>query len=81
MTPHNPDEISEDQRAAIQDWTRALKQRKVRNRDIQENIERVEHHVNGLILSRLMMLMVVLGLVFWRKSHLGNQGALLNWPA
>jgi len=62
MTLHYLDEVCEDQRAAIQDWTlslenwntsehlppHALEQLKVRSRDIQEHIERVVHHVNRL---------------------------------
>ena len=147
MTLHYLDEVCEDQRAAIQDWSlcletwspsehlspQALEQLKVRSRDIQEHIERVVHHVNrleqstettiqlhfnvqgnrtnaimrtltvltavflplnlitgffgmnfetfdfirredGLALTELMMLAVVLvlGLVFWRKRYIGE---------
>jgi len=60
---HHLDEICEDQRSAIQDWTEALEdwepsdalggQRglellKVRSRDVLEHIERVVHHVRRL---------------------------------
>lgn len=59
---HHLDEICEDQRAAIQDWTdgldemksdtvhsdRALELLKVRSRDVLEHIERVVHHVRRL---------------------------------
>jgi magnesium transporter len=60
---HRLDEICEDQRAAVQDWTEALKswpmpadmagQRErellqVRSRDVLEHIERVLHHVRRL---------------------------------
>lgn len=59
---HQLDEICEDQRAAIQDWTdgleglkhentysdRALELLKVRSRDVLEHIERVVHHVRRL---------------------------------
>ncbi|MGC4397969.1 magnesium transporter CorA family protein [Hydrogenophaga sp. T2] len=60
---HQLDEICEDQRSAIQDWTEALEdwepgeaiggQRglellKVRSRDVLEHIERVVHHVRRL---------------------------------
>jgi len=60
---HMLDEICEDQRAAVQDWTEALEtwpdgvtpsaQRerellKVRSRDVLEHIERVVHHVRRL---------------------------------
>ncbi len=62
MTLHYLDEICEDQRVAIQDWSLALDARKsnahlsasslehlkVRSRDILEHIERVAHHVNRL---------------------------------
>jgi magnesium transporter len=62
MTLHYLDEICEDQRVAIQDWTQsleswtasdhlqpqALEHLKVRSRDILEHIERVVHHVNRL---------------------------------
>lgn len=62
MTLHYLDEICEDQRVAIQDWTlsldtwesnailsaSSLEHLKVRSRDIQEHIERVVHHVNRL---------------------------------
>lgn len=146
MTLHYLDEVCEDQRAAIQDWTlslegwstsehlppQALEQLKVRSRDILEHIERVVHHVNrleqstettiqlhfnvqgnrandimrtltvltavflplnlitgffgmnfetfefihredGILLTELMMLAVVLvlGIVFWRKRYIG----------
>ncbi len=147
MTLHQLDDICEDQRTAIEDWTRsleawspserlqaqALEHLKVRSRDILEHIERVVHHVNrleqgaettiqlhfhvqgnrtneimrtltvltavflplnlitgffgmnfetfdfihredGLLLTELFMLLVVLvlGLVFWRKRYLGH---------
>ncbi len=147
MALHQLDEICEDQRTAIEDWTRsletwspserlppqALEHLKVRSRDILEHIERVVHHVSrleqgaettiqlhfhvqgnrtneimrtltvltavflplnlitgffgmnfetfdfihredGLLLTELFMLMVVLvlGVVFWRKRYLGN---------
>lgn len=59
---HYLDEICEDQRAAIQDWTdglddwvleasdgaRSLELLKVRSRDVLEHIERVVHHVRRL---------------------------------
>jgi Mg2+ and Co2+ transporter CorA len=59
---HHLDEICEDQRAAIQDWTdgleglkhegvysdRAMELLKVRSRDVLEHIERVVHHVRRL---------------------------------
>jgi len=60
---HHLDEICEDQRASLQDWTEALKtwpdadtpagQRErdllqVRSRDVLEHIERVVHHVRRL---------------------------------
>ena len=60
---HHLDEICEDQRSAIQDWTEALKtwpdaetpggQRErellhIRSRDVLEHIERVVHHVRRL---------------------------------
>lgn len=59
---HHLDEICEDQRAAVQDWTdgldglsmqdesqtRALELLKVRSRDVLEHIERVVHHVRRL---------------------------------
>jgi Mg2+ and Co2+ transporter CorA len=63
MSLHHLDEICEDQRAAMQDWTDALEawpdadtpagQRerdllKVRSRDVLEHIERVVHHVRRL---------------------------------
>lgn len=63
MSLHHLDEICEDQRAAIQDWTDAVEawpaaptpagQReqellKVRSRDVLEHIERVVHHVRRL---------------------------------
>jgi Mg2+ and Co2+ transporter CorA len=62
LSLHNLDEICEDQRAAIQDWTdalndlpitadtnaRALELLKVRSRDVLEHIERVVHHVQRL---------------------------------
>jgi len=63
MGLHHLDEICEDQRAAIQDWTDALEgwpeadtpaeQRErdllaVRSRDVLEHIERVVHHVRRL---------------------------------
>ena len=62
LTLHYLDEISEDQRAAIQDWIEALdawletdslsskdlELVKVRSRDVLEHIERVVHHVNRL---------------------------------
>ncbi len=63
LSLHNLDEVCEDQRAAIQDWTEALKtwpeastpagQREhdllqVRSRDVLEHIERVVHHVQRL---------------------------------
>jgi magnesium transporter len=63
MSLHQLDDVCEDQRAAIQDWTDALEtwppaatpagQRdqellKVRSRDVLEHIERVVHHVRRL---------------------------------
>ncbi|MGI9134227.1 MAG: magnesium transporter CorA family protein [Rhodoferax sp.] len=63
LSLHRLDEICEDQRAAVQDWTEALKgwpeadtpgaQRErdllqVRSRDVLEHIERVVHHVRRL---------------------------------
>jgi magnesium transporter len=62
LSLHYLDEICEDQRAAIQDWTdalndvplssesnpRALELLKVRSRDVLEHIERVVHHVQRL---------------------------------
>jgi magnesium transporter len=63
LSLHMLDEICEDQRAAVQDWTEALNtwpaattpvaQRerellKVRSRDVLEHIERVVHHVRRL---------------------------------
>jgi magnesium transporter len=147
MTLHYLDEICEDQRVAIQDWSQslegwaasdtlqpqALEHLKVRSRDILEHIERVVHHVNrleqstettiqlhfnvqgnrtneimrtltvltavflplnlitgffgmnfeafdfihredGLALTELFMLtlVVVMGVVFWRKRYLGD---------
>ena len=63
LTLHYLDELCEDQRAAIQDWTDALKARtdplndlqlrerellEVRSRDVLEHIERVAHHVRRL---------------------------------
>jgi magnesium transporter len=63
LSLHMLDEICEDQRAAVQDWTEALEtwpdgitpatQRerellKVRSRDVLEHIERVVHHVRRL---------------------------------
>ena len=62
MTLHFLDEICEDQRVTLQDWTQslenwttseslqpqALEHLKVRSRDILEHIERVVHHVNRL---------------------------------
>jgi Mg2+ and Co2+ transporter CorA len=62
LSLHYLDEICEDQRAAIQDWTdalndlplsvgfspRALDLLKVRSRDVLEHIERVVHHVHRL---------------------------------
>ncbi len=147
MTLHQLDDICEDQRTALEDWTRALEawspserlppqaleHLKVRSRDILEHIERVVHHVNrleqgaettiqlhfhvqgnrtneimrtltvltavflplnlitgffgmnfetfdflhredGLLLTELFMLLVVLvlGVVFWRKRYLGH---------
>ena len=64
MGLHQPDEICEDQRAAVQDWIDALQswlnedssktERKalellhVRSRDVLEHIERVIHHVHRL---------------------------------
>jgi Mg2+ and Co2+ transporter CorA len=63
LSLHHLDEICEDQRASLQDWTEALKtwpdadtpagQRErdllqVRSRDVLEHIERVVHHVRRL---------------------------------
>ena len=62
LSLHYLDEVCEDQRAAIQDWTdalndfplsseshpRALELLKVRSRDVLEHIERVVHHVQRL---------------------------------
>ena len=63
LTLHYLDELCEDQRAAIQDWTDALKAAsdpigdqqlrerdllEVRSRDVLEHIERVAHHVRRL---------------------------------
>ncbi|MEI8170955.1 MAG: magnesium transporter CorA family protein [Rhodoferax sp.] len=63
LSLHHLDEICEDQRAAVQDWTEAIKtwpdadsplsQRErdllqVRSRDVLEHIERVVHHVRRL---------------------------------
>jgi Mg2+ and Co2+ transporter CorA len=63
LSLHHLDEICEDQRAAIQDWTEAIKtwpeansdtERRerellqVRSRDVLEHIERVVHHVRRL---------------------------------
>jgi magnesium transporter len=63
LTLHQLDEICEDQRAALQDWTEALNTwqtpstpngskeldlLKVRSRDVLEHIERVVHHVRRL---------------------------------
>ena len=62
LSLHYLDEICEDQRAAIQDWTdalndvpmnpedppRELELLKVRSRDVLEHIERVVHHVQRL---------------------------------
>ena len=63
LSLHYLDEVCEDQRAALQDWTEALKtwpdpdtpsgQRErdllqVRSRDVLEHIERVVHHVRRL---------------------------------
>ena len=63
LTLHKLDEICEDQRSAVQDWTDALETwplpdtasglreldlLKVRSRDVLEHIERVVHHVRRL---------------------------------
>ncbi len=63
LSLHHLDEICEDQRSAVQDWTEAIKtwpdantptgQRErdllqVRSRDVLEHIERVVHHVRRL---------------------------------
>jgi Mg2+ and Co2+ transporter CorA len=83
LSLHHLDEICEDQRAAIQDWTEAIKtwpdaispaeQREhdllqVRSRDVLEHIERVVHHVRRLEQSAETAV----------QMHFGVQGSRTN---